>query len=277
MPVEFSTIIPTYRRPAQLLEAVTSVLAQVKATVEIIVVDDCPESSARAVIDRLNDPRVTYLKNPNPTGGIPSIVRNLAWRHAKGMFVHFLDDDDIVPQGHYAAVREAFAEHPEVGMIFGRIEPFGNCPTAQLEHERRYFADCVRMSTRSRRFGRRFGKWALIGRMLFDRALLVCSASVLRRDCVIRLGGFDPDIRLMEDTDFHVRVMREFGAQFIDRVVLAYRIDSLSLMHSPNPDRSQLDAVREGHRRMCAKYQKERGFLEFYALALFTRTVLRIM
>src|SRR6516162_2732975 len=62
MPVEFSTIIPTYRRPAQLLEAVTSVLAQVKATVEIIVVDDCPESSARAVIDRLNDPRVTYLK-----------------------------------------------------------------------------------------------------------------------------------------------------------------------------------------------------------------------
>jgi hypothetical protein len=58
---------------------------------------------------------------------------------------------------------------------------------------------------------------------------------------------------------------------------LAYRIGSPSLMHSPNPDRSQLDAEREGHRRMCAKYQKERGFLEFYALKLFTRTVLRIM
>jgi glycosyltransferase involved in cell wall biosynthesis len=277
MPVEFSTIIPTYRRPAQLLEAVTSVLAQAEATVEIIVVDDSPEGSARAVIDRLNDLRVTYLKNSNPTGGIPSIVRNLAWPHAKGMFVHFLDDDDIVPQGHYAAVRKAFAEHPEVGMIFGQIEPFGNCPTAQLEHERRYFADCTRMSARSLRFGRRFGKWALIGRMLFEKALLVCSASVLRRDCVIRLGGFDPNIRLMEDTDFHVRAMREFGAYFMDRVVLVYRIGSPSLMHSPNPDRSQLNAAHEGCRRMYAKYQKERGFLEFYALLLFTRTVLRIM
>jgi glycosyltransferase involved in cell wall biosynthesis len=274
MSVEFSTVIPTYRRPAQLLEAVTSVLAQIEARVEIIVVDDSPEGSARAVIDRLNDPRVTYLRNPSPTGGIPSIVRNLAWPHAKGMFVHFLDDDDIVPQGHYVAVREAFAEHPKVGMVFGRIEPFGNCPTAQLEHERHYFADCARLSARCRRFGSR---WALIGRMMFDRALLVCSASVLRRDCVIQLGGFDPDIRLMEDADFHIRAMREFGAYFIDRVVLAYRIGSPSLMHSPNPDRSQLDEVREGYRRMYAKYQKERGFLEFYALALFSRTVLRII
>jgi GT2 family glycosyltransferase len=273
MPVEFSTIIPTYRRPAQLLEAMTSVLAQVEATVEIIVIDDSPEGSARAVTDRLNDPRVTYLKNPKPTGGIPSVVRNLAWPHAKGMFVHFLDDDDIVPQGHYAAVKKVFAEHPKVGMIFGRIEPFGNCPTSQLEHERRYFADCARMSVRSRRFGR----WALIGRMLFKKALLVCSASVLRRDCVVQLGGFDPDIRLMEDTDFHIRAMREFGAYFVDRVVLAYRIGSPSLMHSPNPSRSQLDAEREGYRRICAKYQKERGFLEFYALKVFARAVLRIM
>jgi glycosyltransferase involved in cell wall biosynthesis len=272
MSIEFTTIIPTYRRPAQLLEAVTSVLAQVEVKVEIIVIDDSPEGSARAVIDRLNDPRVTYLKNPNPTGGIPSIVRNLAWPHAKGMFFHFLDDDDIVPEGHYAAVKEAFAEHPEVGMIFGRIEPFGNCPTAQLEHERRYFADCARLSARSWRFG----KWALIGRMLFEKALLVCGASVLRRDCVIQLGGFDPDIRLMEDSDFHIRAMREFGAYFLDRVVLAYRIGSPSLMHSPSPDRSQLDAVREGCRRILAKYRKERGLLEFYALAVFSRTVLRI-
>jgi glycosyltransferase involved in cell wall biosynthesis len=273
MPVEFSTIIPAYRRPAELLEAITSVLAQVEATVEIIVIDDSPEGSARAVIDGLNDPRVTYLKNPKPTGGIPSIVRNLAWPHAKGMFVHFLDDDDIVPQGHYAAVKKAFAEHPNVGMIFGRIEPFGNCPTWQLEHERRYFADCARMSVRSRRFGR----WALIGRMLFGKALLVCSASIVRRNCVVQLGGFDPDIRLMEDTDFHVRAMREFGAYFIDRVVLAYRIGSPSLMHSPNPDRSQLNAVREGYRRMYDKYQNQRGIFEFYALALFGRTVLRII
>jgi len=44
--------------------------------------------------------------------------------------------------------------------------------------------------------------------MLFDSALLVCSASIDRRACVGALKGFDPEIHLMEDADFHLRVMR---------------------------------------------------------------------
>jgi glycosyltransferase involved in cell wall biosynthesis len=270
MSVEFSVIIPTFRRPRELLEAVNSVLAQVEVTVEIIVVDDSPEGSAREVTGRLNDRRVTYLANPHPTGGIPSIVRNLGWPQAKGMFLHFLDDDDIVPEGHYAAVREAFFKHPEVGMIFGRIEPFGTCPPAQLQRELQYFANAGRRAAACQRFGPR---WAFVGRMLFDDVLLICSASVLRRDCVIQLGGFDPEIRLMEDGDFHARAIRKFGTHFMDRVVLRYRIGSPSLMHSPNPSQSQLKYQREGHRRMQTKYRKERGLLEFYSLALFTRTL----
>jgi GT2 family glycosyltransferase len=273
MSVEFSVIIPTYRRRRELLEAVTSVLAQIGVTVEIFIVDDTVEGSAREAITSLNDPRVTYLKNSDPTGGIPSVVRNLAWPRAKGRFIHFLDDDDIVPEGHYATVREAFSRHPEVGMIFGRIEPFGACPAEQLEHERCYFADAARKAAACQRFGPR---WAFTGRMLFDKALLVCGASILRRDCVARIGGFDPTIRLMEDADFNVRAIREFGTYFMDRVVLRYRIGSPSLMHSPNPDGSQLRYQREGHRRMHAKYRKERGLLEFYALALLTRTLFRI-
>jgi glycosyltransferase involved in cell wall biosynthesis len=166
MPVDFSVIIPTYRRPKELLEAVTSVLAQIEVSVEIFVVDDSPECSARETIASVNDSRVTYLTNPKPTGGIPSIVRNLAWPHAKGTFVHFLDDDDIVPDGHYAAVKETFSKHPEIGMIFGRIEPFGTCPATQLNHERRYFADAAHKAAACQRLGLR---WGFIGLMLLRR------------------------------------------------------------------------------------------------------------
>jgi glycosyltransferase involved in cell wall biosynthesis len=268
MSIEFSVIIPTYRRPRELRDAMTSVLSQPGVSVEIIVVDDSPEGSAREVIDAFNDPRVTYLKNPIPTGGNPSVVRNLAWPRAKGMFIHFLDDDDIVPDGHYAAVRKAFSEQSEVGMIFGRIEPFGACSATQLDRERRYFADAARRAAACRKFGSR---WAFVGRMLFQSVLLVCSASILRRECVIQLGGFDPELRLMEDGDFHVRAMRRFGTYFMDKVVLHYRISSSSLMHSPNPDPSQIDLVREAWRRTQMKYRKDRGLLEFYVLALLTR------
>jgi hypothetical protein len=133
--------------------------------------------------------------------------------------------------------------------------------------------DAARKSVLSGRFGPRL---AFTGRMLFDKALLVCSASVTRRECVARLSGFDPSIRLMEDADFHVRVMRECGALFLDQTAIHYRIGDLSLMHSPHPTESQKQGERLGHRQTQAKYRRAHGTLEFYALALFTRTALKV-
>ena len=221
----------------------------------------------------MGDSRVFYLKNPKPTGGVPSVVRNIGWPMAKGMFIHFLDDDDIVTDGHYAAVKEAFVANPTIGLVFGRIEPFGRGPAAQLENERKYFAGAARKAAISGRFGPRF---AFAGRMLFDDALLVCSSSVIRRPCIEQLGGFDPSIRLMEDADFHVRAMRGCGVLFLDRTAIRYRVGSPSLMHSPNPTAAQKQGERLGHKQMQINYRRQYGVLEFYALALFTRTILKI-
>jgi hypothetical protein len=174
----------------------------------------------------LSDSRVTYLKNPNPTGGVPSVVRNIGWPLANGTFVHFLDDDDIVADGRYAAVKAAFAANPAIGLAFGQIERFVRGPPTQLDRERLYFADAARRG----RFGSRF---AFTGRMLFDKAMLVCSSSLIRREYVTQLGSFDPSIRFMQ-------------------------------------------GERLRHRQMQMKYRRARGAIEFYALALFTRTVLKI-
>jgi GT2 family glycosyltransferase len=273
MAPDFSVIIPTFRRPWELLEAISSVRRQKDVSVEIIVVDDSPEASAREPVQELDDSQVTYVKNPNPTGGFPSIVRNLGWPQAKGQFIHFLDDDDIVPEGYYSEVKKAFTSHPEAGLIFGRIEPFGAAAESQLAHERQFFENASRNARASGRFGPR---WAFVGRMLFEQLMFVCSACVLRRECVEQLGGFDSEIRLMEDADFHIRAMRHFGAFYLDRVSLHYRIGSPSLMHSPHPPESQLRDEREGHRLIHSKYRRERGLLEYYALQSFTRILLKI-
>jgi len=268
--VDVSVVIPTFRRNPELREAIGSVRQQGGVSLEILVVDDSPEGAARAVVEEMRDPRITYLPMPRPTGGVPSIVRNLAWPRASGTLVHFLDDDDRVPEGHYARIMALFAARPEIGLIFGRIEPFGACPPAQLAHERAFFAEAARRARVCRRFGT---KRAFAGQMLFGRPMLVCSAGVLRRAAVARVGGFDPEIRLMEDAEFHARVMRTCGADFIDEVVLHYRIGFPSLMHAPDPPPGQLQAQRAGRRRMQAKYRRAHGAPEFYALAAFTRFV----
>jgi glycosyltransferase involved in cell wall biosynthesis len=270
--IDFTVVIPTYRRHKELVEAIASVLDQPGVTLEVLVVDDSPEESARETVESIRDIRVNYFSNPKATGGVPSVVRNLAWPRAKGSFVHFLDDDDIVPSGHYTAVKSSFSRHSDVGLVFGRIEPFGDGPAWQMEHERRYFAEAARNASVCQRLG---PKWAFTAHMLFDRPVLVCSAGVVRRECIARVGGFDPMIRLMEDADFYARVMREFGAYFMDTVSLRYRIGTPSLMHSPNPDEMQLRDQRVGRRLMQAKYRRERGSVEFYALAALARTVLR--
>jgi glycosyltransferase involved in cell wall biosynthesis len=272
--IDFSVVIPTYRRNNQLEEALASVLQQSGVTLEIIVIDDCPDGSARDVVAALQDSRVEYQRNPNPTGGVPSVVRNLGWARARGQFVHFLDDDDIVPGGHYQVVKATFETHPEVGLVFGRIEPFGNCSEVQLRHERHYFNEAARIASVCGRLGTRL---AFTSQMLFGHAMLVCSAGVVRRESVERIGGFDPGIRLFEDADFYARVMRECGAYYIDRVVLRYRIGSPSLMHSPTPAPAQLLQQTSGRRRMQRKYLKKRGLLEFCTLVIFARTVLRIV
>lgn len=117
MSVDFSVVIPTFRRPEPLTAALQSVLSQAGVTVEVFIVDDSPEGSALGAVTALSDARVIYLRNPQPTGGVPGVVRNLAWPWARGHYVHFLDDDDLVPEGHYAAAKAAFEAHPNIGVL----------------------------------------------------------------------------------------------------------------------------------------------------------------
>ena len=272
--IDFSVIIPTFRRPAELRGAILSVLEQKGVEIEVLVVDDSPERSAETVVTGFQDPRVVYMVNPHPSGGFPSKVRNFAWPHAKGTFVHFLDDDDIVPEGHYAVVKDVFSKQSDVGVVFSRIEPFGDCSKDQLQREKEYFAEACRLATLCQRLG---AKTAFVACLMFHWAILVCGAGILRRDCLLRLGGFDPELRLREDVDLYARAMRHFGVRFLDRVGLRYRIGSPSLMHSPKLTELDVEQLREARLRTNAKYRQEWGTVEFYALKLFARTALKIL
>ncbi len=268
--LDVSVVIPTFRRPTLLREAIASVRAQRGAKAELIVVDDSPEGSARAVVGEFAN-SVRYFRNPKPTGGSPSVVRNLGWPLAQGRFVHFLDDDDLVPPDHYAAAIDAFDSNPAIGVVFGRIEPFGNAPDAQMQRESAFFRGAARRAAICSRLGPKLG---FAAGMIFNRTLLVCGAALIRRQCVQRLGGFDPQIKLGEDVDFFGRAMREFGACFLDRLALHYRIGSPSLMHAPQLSESEIQQHRAGARRMATKYRNERGWPEFYAMKVLSRLVL---
>jgi GT2 family glycosyltransferase len=263
---EIATIIPTFRRPKELRDALASVLSQ-GVDVELIVVDDSPEGSARDVVTSVGSSVITYMPNPAPTGGWPARVRNLGWPKTTAPFLHFLDDDDLVPEGHYKRALHAMKTHPEAGVVFGRISPFGESQT--LKFEVQFFQDSAARAARCARFG---PKWAFAAEQLFNPPLLVGSASLARREVVERIGGFDPEIRLMEDVDYHARAFRAAGAAFIDETTLHYRITATSLMHGAK----DLSEVNRSYDHMHARYRDTWGVSDFTALKLFARTVLKV-
>lgn len=95
-----SIIIPTYKRSDTLGRAIDSCLNQTVPDIEIIVVDDNdPDTEYRKITEQLmqryeDNPRVRYLKHPRNLKG--SAARNTGIREAKGDYITFLDDDDVL-------------------------------------------------------------------------------------------------------------------------------------------------------------------------------------
>lgn len=91
----FSVIITTFDRPVFLRRLVFSVLAQTYRDFEVIIVDDCPERPARsAVADLESLAPIRYELNEENVGR--SVARNRGAQRARGQYVCFSDDDDIL-------------------------------------------------------------------------------------------------------------------------------------------------------------------------------------
>ena len=266
MSLDISVIVPTFRRPAQLTEAVRSALAE-HGVGELLILDDSPEGSAREAALAIGDPRVSYHKRETPSGGNPAVVRNQGWPLAKGRFVVFLDDDDRVAPGGYDALAEALAKDPKAAMAFGRVEPFGT-QGAQLAHEIAFFLDAAHRA-RNAQWSR--SPASLTREMLFGAALFVTSAAMFRKEHLEALDGLDTATEMMDSTDFAVRAAARYTRVFVDRIVAQYRYDQHSLIH----DAKSAERLRTAYRRMHATYKARRGALRFWLLKAYDRSVKR--
>jgi glycosyltransferase involved in cell wall biosynthesis len=117
-----SVIIPTYKRPDDIVRALKSVEAQIKAypLAEIIIVDNDPKGSAREAVGTFIQQSSTtaiYIHEPNP--GV-SNARNTALMHARGRYLAFLDDDmEALPNWISASLKAS--ENYKAGLVFGPV------------------------------------------------------------------------------------------------------------------------------------------------------------
>jgi glycosyltransferase involved in cell wall biosynthesis len=107
MPI-FSIIIPTHNRRHLVPRAITSVLQQSLADIELIVVDDGSTDDTREVVEGIDDARLIYVSQRNAGA---AAARNHGARLATGSYLTFLDSDDEALPDWLGSLHRGFEEH----------------------------------------------------------------------------------------------------------------------------------------------------------------------
>lgn len=93
MSVLVSAVIPTYRRPSDVVRAVRSALEQTYEQLEVIVVVDGPHEPTSEALAAIDDERLRVVVLDENVGNAEA--RNVGIANARGDYVALLDDDDL--------------------------------------------------------------------------------------------------------------------------------------------------------------------------------------
>lgn len=111
-PSPFFTIgIPNYERPHYLREALQSILAQSFTDFEVIVSDDCSKADIASVINAFSDPRLRWVRQEENLGAVANF--NYVIGQARGRYIVFHQNDDLLHRDFLLRAYEAFQRHPD--------------------------------------------------------------------------------------------------------------------------------------------------------------------
>lgn len=120
----FSLILPTHNRPELLREAINSVVEQTFADWELIVVDNASEQPADAnLIRHATESRGRVIRQAQNEGG--AAAKKTGARAAKGLYLAFLDDDDLLDSRYLEQAHRALQNQPGISALFMGVRWFG--------------------------------------------------------------------------------------------------------------------------------------------------------
>ncbi len=199
-----SVIVATYNRVDLIGETIESVLTQTYTNIELIIVDDGSTDNTEELVRNYKDKRIKYIKTDNWGG--PARPRNIGIKNAKGKYIAFCDDDDIWLPEKLEYVVDHIEANPTVDMI---------CHDEWLETDK------------ARRKRVTCGPYTTYRDLLFNGNCFFTSATVVRRQRILEVGGFSEDMRFngTEDCDLWLRLAHaNCLIEYIHKILGVYRV-----------------------------------------------------
>lgn len=183
-----SVVLPTYNRAHCLAAAVHSVLSQTYQDWELIIVDDGSTDGTPEILSDIPCKRMNFIRLDVNRGN--SAARNIGAQHASGAIIAALDSDDIWLPHHLSAMVRRLDDDKTLSLVSGRSMAL----TDDGSFVQHYGAKADRQQVRDR--------------LLIMADCLVQTTTVMRREHLDAVGGYDEGVRSATDYALWVRLRR---------------------------------------------------------------------
>jgi GT2 family glycosyltransferase len=204
-----SILIRTVDRGAWLEQALATVANQTWRNIEAVVIEDGPARS-EAVVERFRDRlNVRY----RATGARVGRARagNIALSEARGEWLNFLDDDDLLFADHVEVLLDAIDKHGAKGAYGLAWET----PTRVHDRDAARYEELTYFTRHRHPFDRL---------ALWHHNILPIQAVLFHRSLYERYGGFAEDMDQLEDWNLWTRYTLEDDFVLVEKTTSKYRV-----------------------------------------------------
>ena len=222
-----SVIMPVFNGAAFVARALSSVFAQTISDFELIVVDDASTDDLAAALAPFEDARLRLIRHPVNKGAAAS--RNTALEETRGDTVAFIDaDDEWLPDKLERQLALLDASPREVAVsITG------------------YYLVRDRLGRREQRRLPACDDWYM--RLLSGCTVSFGSCALVRRQAFTEIGGFDINMRRLEDWDWLLRYTAKYPIANLE--------EPLAIVHS-GLGWPTIEAVERATQQILERHEK---------------------
>ena len=244
-----SIVMPSLNQGAYLEEAIRSVLMQSYRCLEVIVVDGGSSDGSVETIRRYAPWLARWVCEADQG---PADALNKGFAYATGDILGFLNADDFLLPGCFAAVADEFLNRPDVDVVSGH----GFMAKASSELGTRIFSD----------------QWD-VARFIHGACVLVQPATFFRRSAFRRVGRFDPTNQTAWDAQLWADLALS-GAAFhtIDTPLAVHRIHPASISGNARLRRQRsidMSSIQRMLRGRCER-SRDRVYAMLYRMRKFS-------
>ena len=228
-----SVIIPVYNGENTIKQTIESVLNQSFTNFELIIINADSTDRTLSIISQIKDERIKVFSFNKAN---VAVNRNRGIKQATADYITFLDADDLWTSDKLAAQYTALQQNPQAGVAYS----WTNC----IDENGKFISKTSHVN------------WSgdVYSKFLLDDFIGSGSNVMIRKQVLIKVGGFDELLTNAQDTDMWLKLSAITNFICVPKVQILYRIQRQSMSSNViGLEKSNLEVIQRAFSREQAK------------------------